>query len=133
MRTWTRTLPVAVAALVATIALPAPAARAHDDDRVVVRVGGVGVTFGGHARECRWMPGRWVESVRRVVVRAGHWRTEVVPAAYEVRFDWNRWRFVRVCVKPESTRRVWVPAVIENRVQRTWEAGRWVCRDRCRG
>ena len=133
MRSWIRSLPVAAAALVATVALPAPAARAHDDARVVIRVGGVGVSFGGHARECHWMPGRWVESVRRVVVRPGYWRTEVVPAQYAVRFDLCSWRFVRVCVKAESARRVWVAPVTENRIERTWAPGRWDCRGRCNG
>jgi len=133
MRPWTKSLRVAAAALIATVVLSAPAARAHDDARVVVRVAGVGVSFGGHARDCRWQPGRWIETVRRFVVRPGEWRTEVVPAVWEARFDLSRWRLVKVCVRAESVRRVWVPPVYGERVERTWSPGRWECRSRCNG
>lgn len=134
MRVTTRAKAMAAAATLAVLACLAPAARAHDDVRVVVRGPRVGVSFGfGHARECRWVPGRWVETVQRVVVRPGYWRTEVVPAAWEVRFDLARWRFTRVCVRTESVRRVWVPPCHEDRVVRSWAPGRWECRDGCHG
>jgi hypothetical protein len=119
---------VAMAAVaVAAAALLAPEARADDDHRSPFRGTRVGVSFGAHPRAHRFVPGRWVESVQRVVIRAGYWRTERVPAAYEVRFDLCEWRFVKVLVRAESTRRVWVAPVVEERIVRTWSPGRWEC------
>ena len=127
-----RTAAAAVLAAAGLLAA-APAARADDDVRVVVRLPGASVTFGGHHRDCRYVPGRWAETVRRVMVRPGYWRVETVPAAFEVRFDLGRWRFERVCVRHETTRRAWVAPVYGDRVTRSWVPGRWECRHRCDG
>jgi hypothetical protein len=101
-------------------------AGAHDRGVVLVRAPAV-----SHARECVWRPGRWVERTERVVVRGGHWRTEAVPAAFALRWSLSEWRLVRVCVRPATVRRVWVPPVVEERRVRTFEPGRWECRGRC--
>ncbi len=76
---------------------------------------------------CRYVAGRWVERVERVVVREGYWRRVVEPARYSWRFDFHCRRFVRVCVQEETVRREWVPAVVEERCTRTWVPARWDC------
>ena len=129
MRVTLKTVAMAAAAF-AALASFSPAARAHDDFRVVVRGPRVGVAF-GHVRDCRYVPGHWAETVQRVVVRNGYWREEYVPASFEWRFDLARWRFVQVQVRSACTRRVWVPPCYGNRVVRSWEPGRWECRGHC--
>ena len=117
------TLAATLAAALAGAGWTAPAARACDDERGRV----VRVVYGGHGRHCAWRPARTEDRVERVLVRAGYWREETVPASFGLRFDFGCRRFVRVQLRPASVTRTWVPPVYGERVVRVLVPGRWDC------
>ncbi len=122
------TLAATLATALAGAGSAAPAARADDDcGRVVIRRPEVRIVFGGHSRHCAWRPARYEDRVERVLVRAGYWREEAVPATFGLRFDFGCRRFVRVVVRPASVTRTWVPPVYGERVVRVLVPGRWDC------
>ena len=106
------------AMVLAGAAMASPAARAH---------GGSAAEHRGHSRHCSWIPARWETRVERVMVRAGSWRVEVVPAVTRTVLDLRSWRLVRVVVTPAKTRRVRVPPRWAERRVRVLRPGRWAC------
>ena len=74
----------------------------------------------------RWVPGHYETRRERVCV-PGYWDTVTIPAEY----GWVRHgcRQAWVMIRPECTRRVWVPERYEWRETRVWVPGRHeVCR-----
>ncbi len=70
-------------------------------------------------REVRRPTGHWETRTVLVLVEAGHWEWRTIPALYELRIDFSG-RHIFVCVQPERTERVWIPARYEYRTERYW-------------
>jgi hypothetical protein len=108
--------------------MTASAARAHDEIRFGFGKVRVSVVTGGHTRACLFVPSHWETRSERVVVRDGYWRRVVEPSRFEIHWSWGARRFVRVCVRPESVSREWVPPVFAERLVEVFVPGRWDCR-----
>jgi len=108
-------------------ATTAPAARARDGDGRAPAARPVAVAVRGHARACTWIPAHRAVRTERVLLRAGRWREEVVPAVTRTVLDLSSWRLRRVVVTPARTRRSWVPPEWGERRVPVLVPGRWAC------
>jgi len=61
------------------------------------------------------------------VIVPGYHEERVIPARYEVRWQFRGRVYARVLVEPRRIVRDWVPERVEVREKRVWVPGRWTC------